>query len=154
MAADQLPEDQYERRLTALQERYETFSRRVYRVLVLFFVGLLITGGVAAYLYDQNGNQADEITGSLVQGCKENGNPVRTAVRKFGAALVAQSQRNIEQSVAFEKTGVLAEFLPNFTPRERHELVAKSRKEELGTKTELREAKEGVQFVDCDAQYP
>jgi hypothetical protein len=146
--------EEYERRHKALQTKYETFARRTYRTLAVFFVGLLLTAGAAGYLINENGERSGEITESLVKGCKESGNSLRKTVRKFGSTLIEQTQRQIDQSKAFEKSGVLAEFLPNFTPEERHALVVKSRQEDRKTKRELRKAKANAHPVACEARYP
>lgn len=154
MGTDLNGEDQYERRLAELQDRYETFARRVYRVLAVIVVGLLLVAGAAAYLYDENKERSGEIASSLVQGCKENGNPLRTAVRKFGNTLIDQTQRQIEQSKAFETSGTYAEIFPDFSPDKLHALLAEGREEDRRTKGELEEANDGVEHVDCEARYP
>jgi hypothetical protein len=149
-----LTREEYEERHKALQDKYETFSGRVYRALAVFFVGLLLTGGAAAYLIGENTQRTEEINDSLVDGCAQNGEPLRAAVRKVGNALIEQTQRSINESIGFEKTGLIKEFLPNFTPEERHALAVKSRENYRETKTELSEAKAKVKPVNCEARYP
>lgn len=149
-----LTREEYERRHKALQEKYETFSRRTYRALAVIVLGLVLTGGLSAYLLNENTKRTGEIHDSLVEGCQQNGNPLRTAVRKFGSTLIEQTQRSIDQSKVFQKAGIIKEFLPNFSPEQRHELIAKNRKDDRRTKRELRKAKVRAKPVNCEARYP
>lgn len=159
MSAEELPKgpltrEEYERRHKALQDKYETFSRRVYRALAVIVLGLFLVAGAAAYLLNENTERTADINNSLIEGCRESSNPLRKTVRKFGSTLIEQTQRQIDQSKAFEESGVLEEFLPNFSPQQRHELVVESRSEDHRTKRELRRAKASAKPVNCEARFP
>lgn len=151
--AGPVPRDEYERRHAELQRKYETFSRRVFRALAAFAVGLLLTAGAAAWQIGENSKQAGEIRQSLVTSCKVSGNPLREASSKFGEVLSGQLQDQVDQQVAFEKSGLYAKIFPYFDQDELHELIAKGNEEKLEDKAEIDEAVAELTPVDCEAKY-
>lgn len=145
--------EEYEHRHAKLQSRYERFARKSMRILGVLVVVSLVGAATSAYLLHENNQRTADIKESLVEGCQQNGNPLRKTVRKFGGVLIAQTQLSIDQSIAFEKTGLLKEFLPNLPPEERHELAAKNRRQERMKKSELRSALKNTRPVGCKARY-
>lgn len=148
-----VPRGEYERRHAALQHKYETFSRRVGWTLAVFALAILLTGGAAAWLIQQNVERSEDIQDSLVKSCESSGNPLREANTKFGQVLAGQLQDAVVQSKTFERSGVYAQFFPAVAPGELHQLLAKSRREKSQDKAEIEQALEDLRPVDCEAKF-
>jgi hypothetical protein len=146
--------EEYERRHAALRQSYERFARRSTRILAFLVVVVLATGVLSAYLLHQNSDQTREINGSLVDNCKKNGNPLRTAVRRFGTVLIEQVQTDISQGKTFEKRGVFREIFPDFPPDKLHAFLRAGREDERRKIGGLRKAKKQVRPVNCEKRYP
>jgi hypothetical protein len=146
--------EEYERRHAALRQSYERFARRSTRILAFLVLVVLATGALSAYLLHENSQQTKEINGSLIDNCKKNGNPLRTAVRRFGTVLIEQVQSDIAQSKTFEKRGVFAEIFPDYPPDKLRALLRSGREDERRKIGGLREAKKQVQPVNCEKRYP
>lgn len=144
---------EYERRHQELQDKYETFSRRTYRILAVFFLGLLATGGAAAYLLNENSNRTDEITTSQITNCETSGNPLRASVRTIGNTLITQTNKQIEQSEGFEKAGTYDEFFPGYPRDKLHELLVEGREDQRDEIHGLRKGVKQAHAINCKARY-
>ncbi len=160
--------EEYERRHTGLRQRYESFAKRTYIVLTVMVIGLLITGGVSAYLFKQNDLRTKDneklakenamfsaaLSKSLVENCEFSGNPLRAAVRKFGNTLIGQVEAGEQQTAAFKKSGLLTKLFPNFTPEELNQLIEAGERNNDRTIEGLEDAVDEVIAVDCQTKYP
>lgn len=154
MTKDQDPNEpilreEYERRHAALQQKYESFARRSQRILVAILLAGLLSAGVSAYLLRENSKRTQDINESLVTNCKENGNPLRAAVRLFGRTLIEKTEDDIRQSLAFEKSGQYQEIFPSYPPAKLHRLLVENRENERVEIKGLRRAKEKAKPIDC-----
>jgi hypothetical protein len=163
-----LTREEYERRHKALRQSYETFARRVYKVLAIIVAGLVLNAAAGTYLFAENdgrsqdiedlakeaGEFSTELSDALVENCEDSGNPLRAAVRKFGDTLIGQIRTSQTQSDTFEQSGLYTKLFPNVTPGEIDQLLEASRQKNLITIEGLQGAINEVVGVDCGTKYP
>lgn len=162
-----LTRKEYEARHKALQDKYETFSRRTMRVLAVIVLGLFLVAGAATYLLNENGNRVDEastlskqsaelsveIRESIIKSCETSGNSLRAATRKFGQALVNQITDQLQQSDIFAESGFYDELFPNLSEDRLSQLLAESRVRDLKTVADIRDGIADIGAVDCQARF-
>lgn len=146
--------EEYERRHKGLRDRYEAFARRSTRILTFLVIVVVATGALSFYLLHQNSQQTKEINGSLVENCEKNGNPLRSAVRRFGTVLIGQVRDQIAQSKAFEKSGTLGEVFAGISPEKLHELLVASYRDERRKIRGLKKGTRQVKPINCKKRYP
>jgi hypothetical protein len=106
---------------------------RWYLGLIVFGFVVLAIGG--ALFVAQTAKNAEALRSGLIQGCEENGNPLRAAVRS-----VLQDQ--VDQS----RAGDLERFFPQIPPDELKTLIEEANAKRLRAIHELAP-------VDCAAIY-
>jgi hypothetical protein len=162
-----VPRDEYEARHLELQQKYETFSNRVWRVLVVIAVALAALGAAVGWQIRENNQRISDvttivhenrrqnklITDSIVESCERNGNTLREAVTKFGEVQISQIVKKSVEQRALAEGGLYHTVFPNLSKTQINELVERTERLADQETAELRRALVPVKPVDCAHQF-